>query len=86
MFLFQHFIDDCPDRTKPPEGYICKICNTVSSACHSVVLLVQRASSLVIFSVIVRQGALSVTLVVANRRRDMYVVHAGVRHTTSKTV
>ncbi|KAH0830727.1 CwfJ C-terminus 1-domain-containing protein-like protein [Lanmaoa asiatica] len=23
----QHFIDNCPERTKPPEGYLCKICN-----------------------------------------------------------
>lgn len=22
----QHFIDHCPERTKPPEGYLCKIC------------------------------------------------------------
>lgn len=23
----QHFIDSCPERLKPPEGYLCKICN-----------------------------------------------------------
>ncbi|KAK0196580.1 CwfJ C-terminus 1-domain-containing protein-like protein [Armillaria mellea] len=23
-----HFIDQCPERTKPPEGYVCRICNT----------------------------------------------------------
>lgn len=23
----QHFIDSCPERTKPPEGYLCRICN-----------------------------------------------------------
>ncbi|KAJ7112417.1 CwfJ C-terminus 1-domain-containing protein-like protein [Mycena crocata] len=23
-----HFINDCPERTKPPEGYVCKICDT----------------------------------------------------------
>ncbi|KAG5221227.1 nuclear protein [Salix suchowensis] len=23
----QHFINDCPERVKPPEGYICRICN-----------------------------------------------------------
>ena len=28
--MHQHFITDCPERIKPPEGYICKICNTVS--------------------------------------------------------
>ncbi|KAL4067785.1 CwfJ C-terminus 1-domain-containing protein-like protein [Scleroderma citrinum] len=22
-----HFINECPERTKPPEGYICRICN-----------------------------------------------------------
>ena len=25
----QHFITDCPDREKPKEGYICRICNEV---------------------------------------------------------
>uniref|UniRef100_A0A8H7Y5J6 CCHC-type domain-containing protein n=1 Tax=Psilocybe cubensis TaxID=181762 RepID=A0A8H7Y5J6_PSICU len=24
-----HFINDCPERTKPPDDYICKICNEV---------------------------------------------------------
>ncbi|KAF8447777.1 CwfJ C-terminus 1-domain-containing protein-like protein [Boletus edulis BED1] len=23
----QHFLDGCPERTKPPDGYLCKICN-----------------------------------------------------------
>ena len=23
----QHFIDSCPERTKPPEGYLCRICS-----------------------------------------------------------
>lgn len=23
----QHFIDSCPERTEPPEGYLCRICN-----------------------------------------------------------
>lgn len=27
--LAQHFINDCPERSKPPENYICKICNEV---------------------------------------------------------
>ena len=27
LYDSQHFIDNCPERTKPPEGYLCRICN-----------------------------------------------------------
>jgi hypothetical protein len=33
--FLQHFINECPERTKPPEGYICKICNTVCNRSYS---------------------------------------------------
>lgn len=29
-FGSQHFINDCPERTKPPDNYVCKICHEVS--------------------------------------------------------
>jgi hypothetical protein len=27
----QHYIIDCPERAKPPEGYVCRICDIVSA-------------------------------------------------------
>jgi hypothetical protein len=27
--LCQHFINNCPERARPPQEYICKICNNV---------------------------------------------------------
>lgn len=27
----QHYIIHCPERAKPPEGYVCRICDIVSA-------------------------------------------------------
>ena len=27
--VFQHFINNCPERARPPQEYLCKICNNV---------------------------------------------------------
>jgi hypothetical protein len=75
----KHFINDCPERTKPPEGYICKICNTVSDNFGVPFVAKSPAhllNSLVISFAIVLQDTLLGIQVVASHLRDMCVALA----------
>src|SRR5882762_8569917 len=74
---YQHFINECPERTKPPEGYVCKICNTVSATlflfCRHYFDL---SSSPATLSVIAPQEMRLVIRAVANLEKDMSAEHA----------
>lgn len=43
--VFQHFISECPDRSKPPDGYICKICSKVRILLITLEFSTDRSSS-----------------------------------------
>lgn len=76
----QHFITDCPERAKPPEGYVCRICDIVSAPSISLDLEAYlRACSLVISSAIARRSIHQVIRGAKNLEKAMSVELVGAR-------
>ena len=81
----QHFITDCPERTKPPEGYICRICNTVTIPLFSAGSGNLRSTrSRAILSAIVQQSTRLEIRVAKNLEKVTSVELVEVRSTTWK--
>lgn len=86
----QHFITDCPDRAKPKEGYICKICNEVSAIISNTQLTISSLTatlySLAISFETVLQSIKSGILAGRSLARVMFAAHVAVNCISFKIV
>lgn len=81
----QHFINDCPERARPPQEYICRICNNVRMCFPGSTAADVRTVSQGIFSAIVQQGMPLVIPVGANHAKVTSAAPVAVSCTTLRT-